>query len=192
MNENAERADSILVEIKKLQMELRDLQNKECRELERDYVFSSAKGDLSLAELFGDKSDLIVIHNMGQDCPYCTTYADGINGILHHLENRSAVALLSPDDVAAQRDFAFSRGWKFRMISSRDHGEEFNKDMGFYRSEGEMKGVWPGFSCFHQEGDVVMRTGFSYFDPGDEYCVLFPMIELLKHGVGDWQPKYKY
>jgi predicted dithiol-disulfide oxidoreductase (DUF899 family) len=129
---------------------------------------------------------------MGSDCPYCTTYADGINGILHHLENRCAVVLLSPDPVATQKDFAFSRGWKFHMVSSHDHGEDFNSDMGFYKSEGDMAGVWPGFSCFHKDGDVITRTGFSYFDPGDEYCVLFPMMELLKGGQAEWQPKYNY
>jgi len=192
MNENSKRVDEIQVAIKKLKVELRDLQKKESRELEKDYKFSSPSGDVSLADLFGDKNDLVIIHNMGADCPYCTTYADGIHGILHHLTDRSAVALLSPDSVSAQKDFAFSRGWKFRMVSSHDHGEEFNGDMGFYESEGEMKGVWPGFSCFHKEGETITRTGFSYFDPGDEYCVLFTMMELLKGGPGEWHPKYKY
>ena len=192
MNEDTKRAYIILEEMKNLQVELRGLQKKECKVLERDYVFSSTKGDVNLKELFGDKDDLIIIHNMGANCPYCTTYADGINGILEHLESRSAVVLLSPDDVSAQRDFAFSRGWKFNIISSYHHGEAFTKDMGFCEPEDGPESVYPGFTCFHREGDEVSRTGFHHFDPGDEYCVLFPMMELLKEGVGDWAPKYKY
>ena len=192
MNDNLERAEALHVEIQKLTTELKGLLKSEAEVDVGEYTFSSAGGDVRLLDLFGEKDDLIVIHNMGKRCVYCTTYADGINGVLHHLENRCAVALLSPDPVSLQKDFAFSRGWKFRMISSHDHGEGFNTDMGFYKSEGEMAGVWPGFSCFHRDGETITRTGFSYFDPGDEYCVLFPMITLLKDGQGDWHPEYQY
>ncbi|MGB1259154.1 MAG: DUF899 family protein [Akkermansiaceae bacterium] len=192
MEENKERIEELHGEIQKLTKELKGLLKQSTPVDASKYVFSSPDGDVSLADLFGDKSDLVLVHNMGEDCPYCTTYADGINGILHHLGDRSAVVLLSPDSVQVQKDFAFSRGWKFRMISSHEHGEAFNTDMGFYQSEGEMAGVWPGFSCFHKDGETITRTGSSYFDPGDEYCVLFPIMELLKDGQGDWQPEYTY
>ena len=192
MNENSERVDAIQVEIKKLRVELRDLQKKECRQVEKEYVFSSSNGDVSLTDLFGDQNDLILVHNMGADCPYCTAYADGINGVLHHLENRSAVAMLSPDSVSAHKDFAFSRGWKMKMLSTHEHGEDFNKEMGFWATDNNSEGVWPGFSCFHKEGDTITRTGFSYFDPGDEFCVLFPILELLKDGYKGWEPEFKY
>lgn len=38
----------------------------------RDYVFTNFDGSVHLSELFGDKPNLIVIHNMGSSCPYCT------------------------------------------------------------------------------------------------------------------------
>ena len=192
MNENQERIESLHAQIQKLTTELKGLQKSETAVDVGEYRFSSSEGELGLMDLFGDQDDLIVIHNMGKVCVYCTTYADGINGILQHLESRCAVALLSPDPVQIQKDFAFSRGWEFRMISSHDHGEVFNADMGFYQAEGEMAGVWPGFSCFHKDGESISRTGFSHFDPGDEFCVLFPMITLLKDGQGEWHPEYQY
>ena len=117
MNENLERAEALHVEIQKLTTELKGLLKAEAEVDVGGYTFSSTGGDVSLLDLFGEKDDLIVIHNMGKRCVYCTTYADGINGVLHHLENRCAVALLSPDPVSEQKDFAFSRAWKFRMIS---------------------------------------------------------------------------
>ncbi|BDS08981.1 hypothetical protein NT6N_40210 [Oceaniferula spumae] len=191
MNENQQRAEELQQQINSLTAELRSLQKQETPVNAKDYRFSSAKGDVTLDELFGDKDDLILIHNMGHTCAYCTAYADGVNGVLHYLEDRAAVVLLSPDTLAKQKDFAFSRSWKYRMISSHDHGEAFNTDMGFYQTEGDMAGHWPGFSVFHRSGDQIIRSGSSYFDPGDEYCVLFPIMDLLKGGPGDWVPNYQ-
>lgn len=192
MSENTERIGALHGEIQKLTAELKGLLKSETVVDVSGYKFSSGDGDVSFDDLFGDKDDLMIVHNMGKSCVYCTTYADGVNGILHHLENRCSVALLSPDSVSTQKDFAFSRGWKFRMISSHEHGEAFNTEMGFYQTEGEMAGHWPGFSAFRRDGDTVIRTGHSYFDPGDEYCVLFPMMEFLRGGQGDWQPQFQY
>lgn len=192
MDDDKERLGVLHGEIQKLKAELKTLLKKESVIDSGQYKFSTSDGDVSLEDLFGEKNDLVLIHNMGKSCVYCTTYADGIHGILPHLENRATVVLLSPDSVGTQKDFAFSRGWKFKMVSSHEHGEGFNTDMGFYQSEGEMAGVWPGFSCFHKGGDTITRTGFSYFDPGDEYCVLFPMMEMLKEGSDGWQPEYEY
>ena len=37
-----------------------------------DYVFQRAEGGTArLSDLFGTKSDLFVIHNMGRSCPAC-------------------------------------------------------------------------------------------------------------------------
>jgi len=67
----------------------------------------------SLAGLFGRKDDLVVIHNMGSSCPYCTLWADGFNGLYDHLANRAAFALSSPDAPAAQKRFAEGpRDWE--------------------------------------------------------------------------------
>ena len=46
-----------------------------------DYELSGPAGKVRLSELFGDKNDLIVVHNMGKSCPYCTLWADGFNGV---------------------------------------------------------------------------------------------------------------
>jgi predicted dithiol-disulfide oxidoreductase (DUF899 family) len=35
-----------------------------------DYVFTNTAGSVRLSELFGDKAELIVIHNMGTSCPF--------------------------------------------------------------------------------------------------------------------------
>lgn len=180
-------------EIVRLQAKLRLLKKEETSEIEQPYLFSDSSGDVSIDDLFEEKDDLIIIQNMGRDCPYCTIYADGINGVLHHLEDRCAVALLSPDPVSIQTEFAATRGWRFRLISSAEHGDGYSKDMGHWGSTDESEqGVWPGFSAFHRHNNVISRTGHSSFCPGDEYCVAFPMMQMLKDSLDGWGPKFAY
>jgi hypothetical protein len=35
----------------------------------------------------------------------------------------------------------------------------------------------------------VSDTGFS---PGDDFCALWHLFDLLPGGAGDWQAKYRY
>src|SRR4030066_1079241 len=82
---------------------------------------------VKLSSLFGKKEDLILIHNMGKACVYCTMWADGFNGVVPHLENRPAFAVVSPDPPVVQKKFYNSRNWKFKMFSSK--GSSFAKDL---------------------------------------------------------------
>ena len=47
-----------------------------------DVVFESEVGPVRLSELFGEHDDLVIIHNMGASCRYCTLWADGFSGYL--------------------------------------------------------------------------------------------------------------
>lgn len=95
---------------------------KKLLEQVKNYEFLGQQNQkIRLSELFGNKKDLILIHNMGNSCPYCTMWADGFNGLLQHLQDRAAFVVSSPDDPMTQKDFASSRGWKFKMISTKKH-----------------------------------------------------------------------
>jgi len=151
-----------------------------------DYEFSTIEGQVRLSELFADKEYLLVIHNMGAGCRYCTLWADGFNGILPHIENRAAFVVASPDDPAAQQKFSTARGWHFRMVSYRDTG--FARDMG-YRSD---DGWLPGVSVFRKRGRKIYRVSDTSFQPGDDFCAIWHFFDLLPEGAGDWQPQHKY
>jgi predicted dithiol-disulfide oxidoreductase (DUF899 family) len=152
-----------------------------------DYGLSTPEGTKRLLALFGSKDDLIVIHNMGASCRYCTLWADGFNGIYAHLADRAAFVVATPDPPAAQQKFAASRGWRFPMVSHQ--GTSFAADMG-YRSE---KGGWmPGISVFRRDGKRVLRVADTPLHPGDDYCALWHMFDMLPGGPGDWEPKFKY
>lgn len=143
--------------------------------------------EINLSALFGDKQDLILIHNMGSRCPYCTLWADNYNGVRHHIESRAAFAVVSPDDPETQQKFAESRGWAFRMLSSM--GSDFTKEMGFEK-DGQ---VWPGYSVFRKQADGgIERVSKDFFGPGDDYCSVWHFFDLLEGGAGDWEPRFKY
>ena len=154
-----------------------------------DYAFKAHDGsEVKLSEMFGSHKDLILVHNMGKGCRYCTLWADGFIGLTKHLENRGGFVVVSKDDYETQRDFYQSRGWNFKMFSS--HDTTFNRDLGFEQEDG---GQWPGVSALYKdESGKIFRTGFSFFGPGDDFCALWPMLDLLKDGQNKWEPQYQY
>lgn len=154
-----------------------------------DYMLLGEAGQrVTLSALFGAKDELVLIHNMGRRCPYCTLWADGFNGVVQHLEDRASFVVVSPDPPEEQAEFAASRGWTFRMVSA--HGTSFAKDLGFQTKDGGYK---PGASSFQKrrEGTIV-RTSKTRFGPGDDFCAVWHLFDLLPRGRADWQPKLKY
>lgn len=152
-----------------------------------DYEFREAQGSVRLSQLFGGHDDLLVIHNMGRSCAYCTLWADGLSGLLPHLESRTAVVLSSPDSPEVQAAFAAERGWNFRMVSLA--GSPFATDMGFQ----EGRNYWPGVSAFRRmAGGGLQRVAADYFGPGDPYCGLWYLLKLLDGGAEGWQPRLSY
>lgn len=154
----------------------------------KDFALYSAKGrKVHLSDLFVEKDELIVIQNMGQSCPYCTMWADGFSGVAGHLEDRAGFALVSPDKPKDLRKFAKSRGWKFKSYSSA--GSDFKKALGFETKDGRPQ---PGVSTFYREKGKIYNIANDTFGPGDLYCSVWPLLDLLKKGVNGWSPKYSY
>lgn len=155
----------------------------------KDYQLATVHGHPAmLSGLFGDKDELMVIHNMGRGCAYCTLWADGFNGVWHHLNNRAPFVVITPDAPDKVKEFSASRGWTFPIYSS--HATSFFKDLGFADEKGS---PWPGVSTFKRDssGDIN-RICFDYFGPGDPYCSVWHLLDLMPKGVNDWEPKYKY
>lgn len=155
----------------------------------RNYELRTGDGDtVNLYDLFGDKNDLIIIHNMGKGCSYCTLWADGFNGVYRHLEDRAGLALVSPDAPDVMKAFADGRGWKFKTLSN--NGGEFTADMGYEDDKGSPH---PGMSTFHRDSDgTVTRVAHAPFGPGDDFCAVWHMFDMLQNGVDGWAPKYEY
>ena len=184
-----QKLEDAMAELAACRKKVADIQRAESGETVGSYTLKDADGnEVEFASLFGDKDDLIVVHNMGQGCRYCTLWADGFNGYFPHLENRAAFVLVSPDAPEKMAKFAEGRGWRFRMFSN--HGGTFTRDMGF---ENENGGPLPGVSTFHRDANgKITRVSRAFFGPGDEFCAVWPLFDMLRDGVNGWEPQYSY
>jgi predicted dithiol-disulfide oxidoreductase (DUF899 family) len=174
-------------ELSEKSQRLAELKRALPRERVQDYTLAGWDGPVTLSSLFRGKRDLIVIHNMGKGCRYCTLWADGFNGVWTHLANRAGFVVCSPDAVETQKAFAESRQWEFPMVSGAD--STFIQDMGF---RGE-KSWHPGVSTFHLADDgTIERVARAEFGPYDLFCGVWHLIALLGDGEKGWEPKYSY
>lgn len=180
-------------EIQKLEMEalsiakrLETLRRENDPGAVKNYRFETLAGPVDLLTLFGDKDILLMIHNMGDGCRWCTSWADGLNAALPHLENSFSVVLVNKNDPSAQRKFALERGWNFRMAS---HGG------GEYAKEQSVNGDvadWPGIACYARKDGQVFRKNASEFGPGDFFNPLFHVATLAGIGLEEFTPQFSY
>ncbi len=174
-------------EIAELRHKMRQAQADVEPEPVQDYDFAIPTGTVRLSQLFGERRDLFVIHNMGRGCPHCTLWADGFTGIYPHIVDRAAFVVASPDPPHVQQSFAAARGWRFPMVSHR--GTSFATDMGYRSTTG---GWLPGVSVFQRKGDTIARVADTGFEPGDDFCTLWHLFDLLPEGRAGWQAKFDY
>ena len=178
-------------QITRLRAQANALRKGEYRKEVPDYELKNWNGGTTrLSQLFGAKKDLIVVHNMGTHCAYCTMWADGFNGVLPHLEDRAAFVVVSPDLPQIQKQFAQSRAWKFRMLSG--HGGSFIQDAGFWRTKGPFPGPQPGVSTYAKAKGKIHRVATAGFGPGDDYCGVWHLFDLLKDGADGWSARFDY
>ena len=178
--------------------------------IDQEYVFEGPDGPVTLAELFGDKRQLIVQHVMfgpdwEQPCPGCSAAIREISqGMLDHLATRETAFVLASrapyDKLAAKAE---ERGWFVPWYSS--FGSEFNYDFQVtldasrgqvdynYRPEpqaisDERSSEMPGFSCFLREGEDIFHT-YSTYGRGTEYVGnAYTLLDLTALGrQEDWE-----
>ena len=173
-------------EIFELTTKLNEMRKTTSGEPVNNYSFATLAGETSLQDMFGDKDKLLVIHNMGQGCRYCTLWGDGFNGFLPHLESAMSVVLVSKDPPELQREFANSRGWRFRLAS---HGGG-----DYIREQTVMEGMdnMPGAVVYERNDGKIYRKNAGKFGPGDQFCSMWSLLGLAGLGEADWTPQYAY
>ena len=180
-------------EIQNLEQQIFEL-GKELRELQKsveptevpNYSFETEYGSTTMLDLFGNHDNLLLIHNMGQACRYCTLWADGFNGFVSHLESALSVVLVSKDSPEIQRRFANSRGWRFRLASHG--GSPYMNEQTTMMGHENM----PGAATYERKGDHIYRKNTCVFGPGDLYCSIWNLLGLAGMGEQDWTPQYRY
>jgi len=101
-------------------------------QVEKDYTFSTVQGEVSLADLFGNRRQLFVKHfmmgpNQDWQCPGCTLEVAHVDGLLEYFDHHDmayvAVARAPIEEIEAVRK---KMHWKFRWVSS--FNSDFNYD----------------------------------------------------------------
>jgi predicted dithiol-disulfide oxidoreductase (DUF899 family) len=178
--------------------------------IEQEYVFEGPDGQVTLADLFQGRRQLVVQHVMfGPDwdevCPGCTASLNSASqGMIDQLGTRETTFVLTSrapyDKIAAK---AKERGWSFPWYST--YGSEFNYDYGVtldadrglvdynYRSVAEDLGddrsaELPGHSCFLRDGEEIFHTYSTYGRGADHLVGAYGLLDLTALGrQEDWE-----
>ncbi len=136
-----------------------------------------------LSEAFGKHDKLVLVHNMGNHCNYCTLWAEGFKGIWRHLGsgeygNSTAFLLVNNDNPETQRNVAAKHGWDFPMLSAK--GTTLFADLGFQTDEDGKSYYNPGVSTLMKdESGRIHRNAKESFGPGDMFCSVFHFFDLF-------------
>jgi predicted dithiol-disulfide oxidoreductase (DUF899 family) len=162
--------------------------------VDKPYVFDTAAGPKTLAELFDGRSQLMVYHFMlGPDwtegCASCSFLADHIDGTLVHLAHRDVTMMVVSRAPLANID-AFKRrmGWKFPWVSS--YGNDFNRDYHVSFSEEDAASGTAYYNYQAQQHALDEMPGVSVFFKNDAGEVLHTYSTFGRGGealIGTYQ-----
>ncbi|MGB7075375.1 MAG: thioredoxin family protein [Candidatus Sulfotelmatobacter sp.] len=185
---------------------LRDELSQQRRELpwekvEKEYVFDGPNGKVTLADLFGGKSQLIIYHfrfgpGWEAGCPSCSYLADHFDGSLVHLANRDVtLAVISRAPMPQIDAFKKRMGWQFRWVSS--FANDFNRDyhVSFTKEEAKGKVSYnyemtefpseeaPGASVFYKnDAGEIFHTYSAYARGLDILVGAYNFLDLAPKG----------
>lgn len=192
----------------------RDALNRERRALpwvkiEKTYTFDTRDGRETLADLFGDRSQLIVNHFMlgpgwGEGCLGCSFGADHLDAALVHLAQKDvAFVAVSRAPLAEIEAYRKRMGWRFKWVSS--HGSDFNYDFNVsftpeqlaakraeYNYETIDPGIdeLPGDSVFARDDAGNIYHTYSQFGRGGEEMLgTYMLLDITPKGRDENGPR---
>ena len=192
----------------------RDEVDRQRRELpwvrvEKNYVFEGLDGPQTLADLFENRSQLVVGHFMfgpgwKEGCVGCSFRSDHVDGSLAHLEHHDvSFVSISRAPIEEIETFKKRMGWRFRWVSS--YGNDFNYDYHVSFTKGEIVAgkvyynyetrdfvseELSGVSVFYKnEAGEIFHT-YSTYGRGDEMlCTTYMYLDLTPKGRNETGPR---
>jgi predicted dithiol-disulfide oxidoreductase (DUF899 family) len=176
----------------------------------KPYRFHALEGELTLADLFEERSQLIVQHFMfgpgwQEGCVGCSFGADHVDAALVHLRNHDvSFASVSRAPLAQIEAFRKRMGWRFRWVSS--NGSDFNYDyhVSFHKDEiagGKVHYNYalteidsdelPGLSVFYKdENGDIFHTYSTYARGGELLAGAYNFLDLTPKGRNETGPGF--
>ncbi len=186
---------------------LRDELSRQRRELpwekvEKQYVFDGPKGAESLADLFENRSQLVVYHFMfspewDAGCPHCSFWADNFNDIIVHLNQRDVTMVtISRAQLSKLEAFKKRMGWSFKWLSSGENSFNYDYSVSFtpeevkqgtdfynYRKGGAGHEDREGTSVFYKdESGSIFHTYSAYARGIDMLNTAYHYLDIVPKG----------
>jgi predicted dithiol-disulfide oxidoreductase (DUF899 family) len=190
--------------------------------VEKEYMFDSHQGKVTLAGLFDGRSQLFIKHFMmgpGQvtQCVGCSFEVDHVEGLLVHLQNHDvSYVVVARAPIHEIEEVGKRMGWHFRWVSS--YHSDFNYDFNvsftpaqlatsraFYNYAYGNPGLedLSGDSIFFKDGaGQIFHTYSTYGRGGEEFLGAYNYLDVTPKGrdengpyrsLGDWvRPKNMY
>jgi predicted dithiol-disulfide oxidoreductase (DUF899 family) len=169
----------------------------------KDYRFVGENGQVSFADLFGDKETLVAYSYMfgpqrERPCPMCTNLLGAWEGNAADIGQRVSLVVIARSPIERLVAFKNERGWRnLRLYSdpsgdyTRDYVSAEDADVPalnvFTRRDGPIRHFWSG------------EMGFETTDPGQDPrgapdpAPLWMVLDCTPEGRGrDWYPKLDY
>lgn len=175
--------------------------------LDKNYTFDGLRGTKSLADLFGNKSQLLVYHFMfdptwSQGCMSCSFVADHYNGIVVHLAHRDiSFITISKAPIEKLEQFRTRMGWTFPWFSAAH--TEFSRDFGVSFTDEELADPTmvynytgrphtirelPGLSVFYKNSrDEIFHTYSSFARGLEDFLTAYRYIDITPKGRDEAQ-----
>src|SRR5580765_1817728 len=141
----------------------------------KQYLFDGPNGRETLADLFAERSQLIVYHFMFHPddkagCPHCSLRADGFTGIGVHLNHRDVtLVVVSRAPYGKLAEYQKRMGWGFKWVSSG--GSDFNFDYQASFTPEEMAAKRAFYNFTLRDPLAPEREGHSIFYKDDTGAV---------------------
>ena len=153
----------------------RDALNAERLELpwvkvDNNYVFDGPNGKVSLSDLFGGRSQLIVYHFMygpgwKEGCPSCSMLGDGMDGAVTHLANRDVTLVaISRAPIADIQGFQKRMNWGFKWYSSFGNDFNFDYNVSFTKEETAKQQMYYNYAVQHFPSEEGPGASVFYKD----------------------------
>ena len=197
------------VELLKKEKELTRLRDEQARQrrdlpcvkVEKEYRFDGPHGPVTLAELFGGRSQLVVYHFMfgpdwAEGCPSCSFIADHLDGMLPHLGARDVtLAAVSLAPLAKIEGFKQRMGWRFPWVSSFENDFNFDYRVSFapddlaggkveynYARQEFPSAEAPGVSVFAKTTGGVFHTYSTFARGGEGLLGTYTVLDMVPKG----------
>jgi predicted dithiol-disulfide oxidoreductase (DUF899 family) len=170
--------------------------------VEKNYEFETPGEKISLADLFGGRSQLVIYHFMlgpgwTEGCKSCSYLADHFDGMTIHLANRDVtLAVISRAPISEIETFKKRMGWKFRWVSANGSDFNYDYDVSLKPEDAGKKEVYynyemmefpaeerPGLSVFAKDASgAVFHTYSSYARGLDILVGAYNFLDLVPKG----------